>query len=145
MKFLACFVALLLMPAAASAQVGTTSPYSFTVPLRLENVPEATSARIACAVSRLGAGVTGAFSAENEVARGETTVTISGGRYSGDVVVPTTWRRAGAAGTSYQCSYTLMGPSASGGAFAAGSAAMYTRVTGRTITSAVGFAEGPIG
>jgi hypothetical protein len=144
MKWLACFLMLLLAPTAALAQVGTASPYTFTVPLQLENLPETTQVRVTCDVSRIAAGATGALSNENVVAHGETTVSVTGGRYNADVTVPTTWRRAGATGASYQCGYTLMGPQAGGGTFAANSAGAYTSATGRRVTSSVTWSEGPI-
>ena len=144
MKWMVCFLMLLFVPTAALAQVGTASPYTFTIPLQLENVPETTQVRISCGVSRLAAGATGSLSAENELARGETTVTVTGGRYSGDVVVPTTWRRLGATAVSYMCGYTLMGPRAGGGSFTANSPASYTGATGRRITSSIAFVEGAI-
>jgi hypothetical protein len=144
MKWIVSFLVLLLAPTAAFAQVGTASPYTFTVPVQLENLPETTQVRVSCSVSRLGVGATGSFSADNLVALGETTVTVTGGRYNADVSVPTTWRRAGATGASYQCAYSLTGPQAGGGTFSANSAAAYERVTGRHVTSAVTWAEGPI-
>jgi hypothetical protein len=144
MKWIVCFLTLLLAPTAAFAQVGTPSPYTFTVPLQLENLPETTRVRVDCGVSRLAGGVDGSFSAENEVARGETNVTVTGGRYSCDVVVPTTWRRAGATGAWYRCTFILSGPMASGGSFSAPTGPAYTRITGRAVTSATTFAEGTI-
>lgn len=149
MKWLACFLVALLVPTVALAQAGTASSYTFTVPLQLENVPEANTVVVTCHVSRLPLGrdgrlVTGAVSVENEVALGEATLTITGGRYSGDVTVPTTWRMAGATGASYSCNYRLTGPRADGVTFSATNGDSYTRATGRRITSATTFAEGAI-
>ncbi len=145
MKWIIGLLALALFPSAALAQtVGTASPYTFVVPLQFSSIPEANSVTVACTVSRLGIGATGGVATGNLVARGETRLAIAGGRYSGDVTVPTTWTMAGATGASYQCVYTLAGPQAGGGTFSATGALDYQRLTGRHITSAVEFAEGPI-
>ena len=136
MKRLACLLFMICASTPAFAQMGAASPYTFTVPVHLENLPETTSVRVSCYVSRLGVDAIGSTAETNLVAQGETVVSVTGGRYNADVTVPTVFRGASAShAASYVCNYTLMGPSAGGGTFGANSQDMYTRATGRAITS----------
>ena len=146
MKKLASLALLALAFAApAHAQMGSPAPYTFTVPVRLENLPETTSVSVDCAVSTLGVGVDGGMADANLVARGETTSVVTGGRFNGDVTVPTVYRTAWTGhAASYTCGIYLIGSTSAGAPFRVSAPVMYTRVTGRPITSSVAIVTGTV-
>lgn len=145
MKRFGLLLAICLSAGSAFAQTPPPSPYTLTVPLRLENAPEVNRARIYCIVSRLDVGASGAATAINVIAEGTVNVDITGGRHNGDVSVPTTLRVASPAGArSYACNLELIGRTPSGGTSSMTSGTAYTRMTGREVTRAVMRAQGTI-
>lgn len=146
MKWIVCCLLALSSAAPAMAQTSTVSPFTFTVPVRVENAPGVTRVNIDCLVSRLDAGVDGYAAESNIIARGNVNVNVTGGRYSGDVSVPTVLRVATPAGArGYACQLTLAGPHASGsGMFGVTNAAGYTRMTGHAVTSSTMAASGVV-
>jgi hypothetical protein len=132
--------------ALASAAPAFADDYTFTVPLRIENMDHATGGLVACGIYNRSGPIPRALGPG-----GQTWFTITDGNYSGNVVVPVNlgsgYTRADA--THWQCHVAYFWRMPDGSIFnrsltAGTRASEYQRYTGQAVASTVEEVSGPI-
>jgi hypothetical protein len=118
----------------------TAATFTFTVPLTIANVPSATRAVVFCTVSRGTLGGVFPFAARNIVGNGSTAQPLTGGAFSGSVMVAVNADKVipASSARSYSCNVSLNGRSTDGPAYIASFANMadaVLRATGQTLTT----------
>lgn len=123
--------------------------FTFTVPLTITNVPTATRAVVFCTVSRGNLAGAFPFAAKNIAGNGSTAQPLTGGVFSGSVIVAVNADKdiPPAAARSYSCNISLNGRSTDGSAYIASFANMAPAVlkaTGQTLTTTQTLVSGVI-
>jgi hypothetical protein len=140
---------LLLAPAlAAMLLAGPAAAADFTldVPVRLENVPSMTEARVSCLISRIPIGGDGISQERHVLGRGSARVPVADGRYDGTVTVEINNSSIiqSSEARSYVCSLDASGRSRTGVPYTASSGnfeEVYETATGQRLERAAVWQE----